>query len=338
MRRRQNAALPRYVYRRKSGYIYRAYLGRKDGRTVRGKDIPIGDLSTPIPKLYEAVERLQRKQAKTLRWLLSEYHASPAYKKLSHRTQTEDYPGYRAKLTEFKTKRGKPLGDALLTQFSKRTIRAYLDKYPAPVAANRHIQYLKAAWNWAEERHEIPANPCSGVRLNAEKSRTRYVSQQEYQAAYALAGGYIRLFMEFAYLCRARRSEISNLRVADWTAEGLHIRRSKGSEGEITAKTQRLARAVEAARAFHSGAPAPISGEYLIHNAKGQQITKNAFDSAWQRFMVKVQAAGVERFTFHDLKASGYTDQQEQFAGHKDKSGKMHRVYNRKLRVVRPAE
>ena len=198
MRRRQNAALPKYVYRRKGGYIYRAYLGRKDGRTVRGKDIPIGDLSTPIPKLYEAVERLQRKQAKTLRWLLSEYHASPAYKKLSHRTQTEDYPGYRAKLTEFKTKRGKPLGDALLPQFSKRTIRAYLDKYPAPVSANRHIQYLKAAWNWAEERHEIPANPCSGVRLNNEEARARYVTQAEFEAFKATTKGYIPLFMELA--------------------------------------------------------------------------------------------------------------------------------------------
>ena len=37
-----------------------------------------------------------------------------------------------------------------------------------------------------------------------------------------------------------------------------------------------------------------------------------------------------------DLKAAGYSDQKKQDAGHK--SEKMHRVYNRKLRIVEPAE
>jgi hypothetical protein len=79
-----------------------------------------------------------------------------------------------------------------------------------------------------------------------------------------------------------------------------------------------------------------LSGAYLIHGRQGQAIRQNAFQTAWGRAMRDWVAKGNERFTFHDLKASGYSDQKKQDAGHR--SEKMHRVYNRKLRVVEPAE
>ena len=119
-------------------------------------------------------------------------------------------------------------------------------------------------------------------------------------------------------------------------AEGIIIRRGKGSEGEITAWTPRLRKAVDAARQINEAAPIPLSGAYLLHDKAGLPITRNAFQSAWGRAMRKWEAAGNERFTFHDLKAAGYSDQKKQDAGHK--SEKMHRVYNRKLRIVEPAE
>ena len=145
--------------------------------------------------------------------------------------------------------------------------------------------------------------------------------------------------MELAYLCRARRSEVSALRETDVLPDGLRLNRGKGSEGEITAWTPRLRAAVEAARAVHPKAPTPIKGgAYLIHDKAGQPIKKNSFDSAWRRLMNRAIDAGIAPFTFHDLKACGYSDMKEQFAGHKDRSGKMHRVYNRKLRIVEPPE
>ena len=54
----------------------------------------------------------------------------------------------------------------------KRSIRSYLDTYPSPMAANRHIAVLKSAWNWVLERHEVPDNPCIGVKLNREAAPT----------------------------------------------------------------------------------------------------------------------------------------------------------------------
>jgi len=50
--------------------------------------------------------------------------------------------------------------------------------------------------------------------------------------------------------------------------------------------------------------------------------------------MRKWVEAGNERFTYHDIKACGYSDQKVQDAGHR--SEKMHKVYNRKMRVVIP--
>lgn len=128
------------------------------------------------------------------------------------------------------------------------------------------------------------------------------------------------------------------LRRSDELEDGLRLVRLKGSEGEITAWTPRLRAAVDAAKAFNAGAPTPISGAYLIHDKHGHQINKNAFDSAWRRLMTKVEAAGIERFTFHDLKAMGASSQKDNFAGHRDKSGKMRKTYVRKLQIIQPPE
>jgi integrase len=142
--------------------------------------------------------------------------------------------------------------------------------------------------------------------------------------------------MELAYLCLARVGEIRALRRSDATEEGLRLVRAKGSEGEVTTWSPRLRAAVEAAKALHRDAPTPIGGAYLIHDRAGQPIKKNAFDSAWRRLMDKVEAAGIERFTFHDLKAMGISAHKHHHGGHR--SAKMRKVYLRKLPSIEATE
>lgn len=331
-RTRKNAALPPYVYETRRGWIYRPYLGREGGKTRWGSDILLAPKGASQSEAVVAYHKLQLAQQarRSLSWLLEQYHASPQFRALMPRTQSE-YEGYQVKLTSYPTRDGK-LGDAPIEAITKRTVRDYLDRYPAPISANRHIQYLKAAWYWAEERYEIPPNPCSRVKLNKQERRTRYVTDEELAEAEAMATGYMPILMELAYLCRARRSEITGLRKSDVLQEGLRLTRLKGSEGEITLWTPRLRAAVDAALDWHPKAPGP----WLLHDKHGGQLRKNAIDSAWQRLMKKWAEAGNERFTLHDLKAKGYSDQEEQWAGHKDKSGAMHKTYNRKLRLVEP--
>lgn len=329
-RDKRNSGLPPYVYKTRRGWIYRPYLGRGGGKTLWGTDILLAPKAASQSEAVLAYHRMAagKNSKKTLSWMLEQYHGSPKYQKLMPRTRAE-YEIYQRKLISYPA-RGGTLGDATLEGFTRRTIRDYLDRYPAPVAANRHVQYLRAAWKWAAQRYDIPDNPCIGVDLNDQEPRDRYVTPEEMRAAKAMASGYLPIIIELAYLCRARRSEITSLQKDDVLQEGLRLRRLKGSEGEITAWTPRLRAAVDAALDWNPAAPGP----WLLHDKHGSPIKKNALDSAWQRLMKKWVDAGGERFTLHDLKAAGYSDQESQWAGHK--SARMHAVYSRKLRVVEP--
>ena len=77
---------------------------------------------------------------------------------------------------------------------------------------------------------------------------------------------------------------------------------------------------------------AEIACSYLLHDKHGMPYTMSNHKSQWQRLQAKATENKLERFTFHDLKAKGYTDQKIQDAGHM--SAKMHRVYDRKGRLV----
>lgn len=342
-RSKKNQGKPKGVYRKmnRNGtgrWIYREYLGMVDGKAKFAPDVYLCPLDAPMSKLWEAYEQVTQESRGTLEWLLNQYHASKRFQDLTPRTRKE-YQSYKRLIGGYIAKNGRRLGTAPLEAIGRTTIRGYRDNYGAPTAANRHIQYLKAAWNWGLEWYEwMPDNPCLGVKLNTEGRRDRYVSQAEFEAfkEKAAASGYIPLFMELAYLCRARWSEIAGMTRDDILEEGLRVRRLKGSEGEITAWSPRLRAVVDACRSYNAQAPSPISGAYLIHTKRGGPIKQNTFQASWGRLMRAWVAAGGERFTFHDLKAAGYSDMQEQFAGHRDQAGKMHKTYNRKLRIIEP--
>ncbi|MFT5580150.1 MAG: hypothetical protein ACI9WS_002911 [Paraglaciecola psychrophila] len=104
----------------------------------------------------------------------------------------------------------------------------------------------------------------------------------------------------------------------------------------------RLRNAINEARSYYPTAPTPITGAYLLHDSKGLKVSKNKFDSAWQRVMEKAEQRGIdvdgkalkltEHFTFHDLKAKGVSDHTEHHSGHK--SEKARQIYIRRLQEV----
>lgn len=338
-RQKDRGKWPKYVYESKGRVVWREYLGKVDGKYTFAKEMVLCKLPASDKDVWAAYLRATDQSTDTLSWLLTTYHESPQFDALSKKSR-EEYVGYKAKILNRPVKAYGTFGATPYSAIKKTTIRKYLDTYAgkkglAPIAANRHVQYMKAAYNWAMERYDtVKVNPCTGVKLNKQTPRTRYVTDDEYTVAitYAMEGGspYLAAFMEFSVLCRARRIEISGLTHSHISREGISLRRTKGSEGEITTWTKRLEGAVSYAKSLHPEAPAPIAGTYLIHDKHGKPITNSCFKSAWRRLMDKVEATGIEPFTFHDLKAKGVTD-------HKDHAGvseRMKKVYVRKLSKV----
>ena len=307
--------LPKYVFRARSAFWYKHWLGRVDGKQKWGKTIRLADDTVPMSELWSIYEGLGQAEKDTVRWMMDLYLGSSQFERLKPKTK-KDYLAAVEKICS-KPVGSKTFGESRLNRVTKRTIRDYLDTYPHPVAANRHIAVLKSAWSWCEERHDIPENPCKSVKLNREEPRQRYVSDDDYETVLRMAPPPIQQMMELAYLLRGRLSEVLAIKVEHIHDDYLEFHRLKGSEGELCELSDRLRAALSDVR----------GGEYVCH-----QYSESGFRSAWRRLQVKMDKVGIERFTFHDLKAKGISDHKDNFGGHR--SPNMRKVYVRKLKEV----
>lgn len=322
---RLHSNLPPYTSRDKyRGVVYRPYHGRQNGKIQWGKRVRLADLDAPLSEIWKAFEELQAPDSGTLGWLLAAYSASPHYLTLSTRTR-KDYERHKAALVSRRLPNGSRFGDAQLSAITKRSIRGYLDTATAPVQGNRQISYLKSAWNWGEERYDIPANPCLGVKPNKESPRDRYVTHLEYEKALSYAPEWLQIAMGLAYWCRARRAEVLAMTYEDVTEDGLIVNRLKNSMSEITVSDQ-VANLVERSKHLSEGS------NHLVRNSNGKRVGVAGFNSAWRRLAVRM---GDDHFHFHDLKAKGISDMKnEQWAGHRTK--KALAVYQRRVRKIMP--
>lgn len=315
-KRKSGEHLPRYVYRHGGWYVWRPYV---DGRLQ--SPVQLVRLDRPVSEVWAAWEAVREGAHRpTLRRLMQRYLYE--HKRLAPRTR-KDYQAYARILGEAPLAGGRCFGDVHPDDVEPRHIRAYLDRHAdTPTAADRRIQFLKAAYSWAFERGRVAGNPCTGVRLHNPPARDRYVTDAEYEAVLGLArqraaagrSPYLWIMIELAYLCRARCGEIRAMRRQDVAGDSLEWRRTKGSRHEHTRITPRLKRAIDAAKRLDSDILSP----WLVHR-RGQRIGKNAFDSAWQRLIRDALDAGLiaERFTFHDLKAKGISDHADHASGHR---------------------
>jgi len=315
MARKQNSKLPQYVSVDKYGYKLKRYEGRVHGKIKWGKTTIIAPADAPLSEVWRAYEEAIGDGTQNLYWLVSKYRDSDKFRSLSAKSQ-KDYSKALEKLLSAPVGNDN-FGSIALHLIDKRSIRSYLDTYPSPIAANRQIAVLKAAWNWAIQRYSIPENPAIGVSLNREAPRLRYVSQDEILWVQRNAPPPIFQMVELAYLLRARLGEVLALTVEDVSESHVRLVRTKGSEGELTIISDRLRAALEPVR----------GGMHICH-----QYTEHGFRSAWTRLKKKMIADGMEPFNFHDLKASGISDHETNHSGHR--SPAMRKTYVRKLQEV----
>jgi len=292
--------------------------------------------------VWEAYEALRGDAGRgTLRWLCEQYLASPAFATKRPATQS-DYQFCHRQVITAKLANGDVFGDVTLHRIKPGTIVKYRDKRgeSARVRVNREIAYLSIVFSWAYERDMVKLNPVKGVKRLPEPPRTRYVEDREYEVVYRQAltkvkATYLAPAMELAYLMRLRQVEVRTLQKSDCILDGIRARRRKGSREQIIEWSARLQAAVAA------DTPSPIGSIYVLHDRRGQPITKSAFDSAWNTLMTECLSAGtlLQRFHFHDLKAKGVSDfdgDKQQAAGHK--TPQMAAVYDRKIHRIKPTK
>lgn len=334
---KKDEKLPPYVSRvaTRNRITIKTYFGQaKFGKTQYLRDQSGRPLcaNATTQEIFEAYKHVALVEDVTsLQWLFAEYFKTAKYDKLAGATRKK-YRMYSEFISATQTKSGKRFGEVDIRHISKQVIARYRDKWESerPVAVAREMQFMSAVFSWAVERGHMDSNPAKGVSRPTSKARDRYVSQEEIEAVRQEAGAspYLAIFMELAYLCRARVSEILELRVdgdvkkrvPGIVSEGIYLKRSKGSESEITLWTPRLRSAVEAARGHHVN----VSSQYLLHDRHGGAITYSALRSAFVRALDR---SGVDKFTLHDLKAAGISDHEDHAGGHR--SARMRDVYVR---------
>ena len=329
MPKKRTNGLPPYVYRGRSAYDLHIYSGKGVARKV----IRLCDLNTPMSEIWRAYELHHHRTIKTLSWLFSEYKKSSQFNDNASSTIKNQLQMIN-RIIDYPRGRSEVLGTAELNNITSGVLRKYLDKRAekSPVSGNREISLISTAWNWALERDMLTTkNPCTVLKRNKESARTRYVTEEEYQAVYVLATNpYLRPAMELAYLCRMRRCEILSSTKKQILTMGFDTLRAKESNDAITLWSPRLRKAVN----YCSG---NVKSMYILSDKKGQPIKEDAFKSAWTRLKKKMILAGIEPFNFHDLKAAGVSDtdgNKQDASGHKDP--KMVATYDRKKKEVPP--
>ena len=326
-RKKSNQQLPKRVYLNRGRYVF---IDRVEG--VQQKAIIMGKAEMPLAEVWQAFREITENRNDTLNFLVQTYTKSKEF--LAKATHIETSKSLNNLLST--AVGSKHFGAMKYRDITPGVIRKYLD-YRNNVAGNRDITYLSSAWSWCYERDIVTiSNPCTGVKKLKEESRTRYVKDDEYEVAYGLANSYMQVAMEIAIICRMRRGEILDLRVKDIEPAGLNTRRTKGSNSTLTLWNERLEKAVKQGLVGCLRVPEmPI-----INNGKGSQVSKSAFKSAFQRLQKKVEARGVEHFTFHDLKAKGVSDfeggSKQLAAGHKTPA--MTAIYDRKRKEIKGTE
>lgn len=336
-KKRGDEWMPTGVTPGKSSYVYRYYV---EGQR---KEIPLCPLDSPrstVLKRYEDFRAVGAVAANdTLKWLCDQYLQSEQFRSRKPNTQ-RDYRLCYEQVVNAPLRNGSKFGDVKFAAVTPGAVRKYMDRRAdAPIRANREKSFISLVYSWACERDIAKHNPGKGVRRFKETGSTVYVDQSAYDFVYEQAKEspwYIRPAMEIAYLCRMRSIEVFDLRRSDVLEDGLDTRRTKGSKDAVTLWSPRLRAAVDVCKAQQTG----VASQYLFADRRGQQITLEAFRTAWGRLMRRAVKEGLsQRFTFHDLKARGVSNvdgDKQAASGHK--SAAMVARYDRKKKRVEATE
>ncbi len=318
MRRRTNKHLPRRMYLRRGKYYF---------VDVSGKWHPLGPDYVRAMGAY--AERTDPgRLCVTMENVIEKYrlHVLPHKAKA---TQKANGP----QLTRLASVFGGMLPDDVTTQH----VYQYMDaRSAAPTAARHEVTLLHHIFVKAIRWGAATKNPAQCIEKPKSKPRDRYVTDKEFLAVRELAIPSLRVAMDLALLTGLRRGDLLNLTRDSLTDDGLLVKSQKTSKALLFEYTEELDEALGRAKKLRPQLP----GRYLIRTREGKQYTGSGFAANWQRLMRKAQKNGIEKFTFHDIRAKSASDstslrEASERLGHSSMAI-TDRVYMRTARKVKP--
>lgn len=245
------------------------------------------------------------------------------------------------------------IGHYGLAEVTPQEIYTYIRKRSAKIAARREKSVLSHAFTKAVEWGYIASHPFKGqVRLEGEKPRTRYITDAELEAIYALKPKrkgdptkQIQAYIRIKCLTGARQGDILALTSSQINDEGIRIEQRKTGKKQLFQWTEELHKAVWEAQGERKivaiGRPlfSTRRGKSYVNSITGEA---SGWQSIWQRFMKRLLDEKViaERFTEHDIRAKTGSDSDSDEDARKrlghDSVSTTRRAYRRKEEVVRP--
>jgi integrase len=204
-------------------------------------------------------------------------------------------------------------GDMMPCEIKPRHVYAYMDKRSkaSPGGVLKDVGLLSSTLTKCIEWGLIEANPCFQVsRKNYQRPpRTRYVTDDEFNAVYGRANERVQIVMDLAVLTGLRRADILGLTRESLCDDGILVTPSKteGSTGKtlLILWSGELRSVVERAKKLKRQVRQP-----LVCNRQGKAYTGDGFNSMWQRLIKDAYSKGLitSRFMFKDLRAKSATD------------------------------
>lgn len=178
----------------------------------------------------------------------------------------------------------------------------------APTAAIKEVNLLSHCMTKAVQWGAVASNPCLQVR-KAEytpASRGRCPTDTEFRQVYELANERMRIAMDLALLTGLRRSGVIRLTLDSETDAGLLVERpGKTTKPLLFEWTPELQAVIDRAKKLE---PRIRRGRALLCTHGGKFYSPDGFTTNWGRLMEKAVKAGVERFSFQDIRAKSATD------------------------------
>jgi integrase len=241
----------------------------------------------------------------------------------------------------------RPIFGHMLPQDVKpRHVRDFLEVPTGRVHRNRMVMILSRIFYLAIGKWCIDddlRNPCIKIEKWPVKPRTRYVTDEEFNAFRAICCPQVQIAMDLALLTGQRQGDLVRLTWKQIRAIGLpreqwHIEIDQGKTGKKLAVmiSPTIETALKRAKVMLPHWPR----EHVLRTKWGKQYTEDGFRAMWQRYCRTWEKMGHERFHFHDLRAKCISDNQSLdnaylLAGHIDIK-MTRRTYDRNRRKVQP--